>query len=124
MLHRFVSEQPFELENGTVLPRLELAYHTYGTLNSAGTNAVWVCHALTANSDVLAWWPGVTGEGAAIDPLKHFIICANIIGSCYGSSGPLSVDPATGKPYFASFPQVTIRDMVKAHILLRKHLGI
>jgi homoserine O-acetyltransferase len=85
-----------------------------------------VCHALTANSDVAHWWPGVVGEKGPIHPDDYFIVCANILGSCYGSTGPLSVDPgkAEGAPYYADFPQVTIRDMVRAHILLRKHLGI
>ena len=119
--HRY---QPFPLENGQVLPDIRIAYHTYGNLNAAGDNVVWVCHALTANSDVIRWWPGMVGEHRYVDPEKHFIVCANIIGSCYGSSGPLSIDPATGKNYFSSFPGVTIRDMVKAHIQLRKFLGI
>jgi homoserine O-acetyltransferase len=101
-----------------------VAYHTYGRLNEDRSNVVWVCHALTANSDVAAWWPGVVGEQGAIHPDKYFIVCANILGSCYGSTGPLSEDPRTGNPLYRSFPELTIRDMVKAHILLRKHLGI
>ena len=124
MLHRFVSKEEFVLENGEVLPELEIAYYTYGTLHESGTNVVWVCHALTANADAAAWWPGVVGAHAAIDPSKYFIVCANISGSCYGSSGPLSNDPRTGQPYYRQFPLVTIRDQVRAHILLRKHLGI
>jgi homoserine O-acetyltransferase/O-succinyltransferase len=119
--HRF---QPFPLENGQVLPDIRIGYHTYGNLNATGDNVVWICHALTANSDVIRWWPGMVGEHRYVDPEKHFIVCANILGSCYGSSGPLSEDPATGKKYYSSFPAVTIRDMVKAHILLRKYLGI
>jgi homoserine O-acetyltransferase len=119
--HRY---QPFPLENGPVLPDIRIGYHTYGNLNAAGDNVIWICHALTANSDVIRWWPGMVGDQRYVNPEKHFIVCANIIGSCYGSSGPLSVDPATGKPYYSSFPLITIRDMVKAHILLRKHLGI
>jgi homoserine O-acetyltransferase/O-succinyltransferase len=119
--HRY---QPFALENGQVLPDIRIGYHTYGNLNAAGDNVVWICHALTANSDVVRWWPGMVGEHRYIDPEKHFIVCANILGSCYGSSGPLSENPATGKPYYSSFPMITIRDMVRAHILLRKHLGI
>jgi homoserine O-acetyltransferase len=119
--HRF---QPFPLENGQVLPDIRIGYHTYGNLNAAGDNVIWICHALTANSDVIRWWPGMVGDHRYVNPEKHFIVCANIIGSCYGSSGPLSKDPATGKPYYSSFPAITIRDMVKAHILLRMHLGI
>lgn len=120
----FHHKEAFELENGKTLPELVVAFHTYGTLNHDQSNVVWVCHALTANSDVADWWPGMVGEGAAIDPSKHFIVCANILGSCYGSSGPLSIDSQTQEPYFHRFPMVTIRDMVKAHILLRKHLSI
>ncbi|HEY0610482.1 MAG TPA: homoserine O-acetyltransferase, partial [Chitinophaga sp.] len=117
-------KEVFTLESGAELPELRIAYHTYGTLNADASNVVWVCHALTANSDVADWWTGLIGEGRVIDPARHFIVCANILGSCYGSSGPLSIDPQTGQPYYNSFPQVTVRDMVKAHILLRRHLGI
>ncbi len=124
MLQRFVSNEPFLLESGEELAGLEIAYHVYGKMNSRRDNVVWVCHALTANSDAAAWWPGVVGPGAAIDPEKYFIVCANILGSCYGSSGPLSTNPATGKPYYSHFPRITIRDQVKAHILLRQALGI
>lgn len=120
----FHYDQPLILESGTMLPALEIAYHTYGTLNSEKSNVVWICHALTANSDAADWWSGLVGKGKAIDPEKHYIVCANILGSCYGSSGPLTIDPRTGQPYYSTFPQVTIRDMVNAHILLRKHLGI
>jgi homoserine O-acetyltransferase/O-succinyltransferase len=123
-MEEFHGYQPFPLENGQVLPDIRIGYHTYGNLNVAGDNVVWVCHALTANSDVIRWWPGMVGEHRYVDPEKHFIVCANIIGSCYGSSGPLTEDPATGKKYYSNFPAITIRDMVKAHILLRKHLGI
>ncbi|HVU54092.1 MAG TPA: homoserine O-acetyltransferase [Puia sp.] len=117
-------EQPFELESGESLPGITITYNTYGVLNKDESNVVWVCHALTANSDVAAWWPGVVGPSGPITPDKYFIVCANILGSCYGTTGPLSVDPRTGKPYYHEFPMITIRDMVKAHILLRKHLGI
>jgi homoserine O-acetyltransferase/O-succinyltransferase len=123
-MEEFQHDQPFPLENGQVLPDIRIGYHTYGSLNAAGDNVIWICHALTANSDVIRWWPGMVGEYRYVDPEKYFIVCANIIGSCYGSSGPLTENPVTGKPYFSSFPMVTIRDMVKAHILLRKHLDI
>ncbi len=115
---------PFELENGQVLEELNIAYHTYGTLNEDASNVVWICHALTANSDVADWWKGFVGEGSVINPDEHFIICANILGSHYGTTGPLSIDPKTGNPYFHLFPQVNIRDIVKAHQLLAGHLGI
>ena len=114
----------FKLECGDILGELTVAYTTYGTLNPDKSNVVWICHALTANSDAAEWWNGVVGEDHVIDPRKYFIVCANILGSCYGSTGPLSIDPLTGKPYYNDFPLVTIRDMVNAHILLREHLGI
>jgi homoserine O-acetyltransferase len=114
----------FITEGGETLQGLTIAYDTYGTLNPEGDNVVWVCHALTSNSAVTDWWPGVVGENTVIDPAKYFIVCANILGSCYGSSGPTSINPKTGRPFYSEFPAVTIRDMVNAHILLRQHLGI
>ena len=123
-MNYFTYEHPFELEGGESLPGITVAYHTYGRLDKDGGNVVWVCHALTANSDVGHWWPGVVGEKGAIHPDRYFIVCANILGSCYGTTGPLSTDARTGSPYYSNFPMITIRDMVKAHILLRKHLGI
>lgn len=114
----------FSLENGSQLPELTVAYTTYGKLNEQKSNVVWICHALTANSDVADWWAGVVGNNHIIDPEKYFIVCANILGSCYGSTGPLSINPVTKRPYHHQFPFVTIRDMVNAHILLRRHLGI
>lgn len=115
---------PIALESGGTLPELTIAYTTYGLLNAEKSNVVWVCHALTANSDAADWWKGVVGPEHVINPEKYFIVCANILGSCYGSSGPLTINSTTGRPYYHSFPIVTIRDMVKAHILLRQHLGI
>jgi len=120
----FHNKEAFELENGQSLPEITIAYHTYGKLNADKSNVVWVCHALTANSDAADWWNGIVGSNHIIDPEKYFIVCANILGSCYGTTGPLSVNPKTGKPYYSSFPLITIRDMVKAHILLREYLGI
>ncbi len=117
-------EGEFKLEGGAVLPGIDIAYTTYGTLNADKSNVVWVCHALTANSDAADWWSGVVGNGHVIDPAKYFIVCANILGSCYGSTGPLSINENTGQHYYSSFPLITIRDMVQAHILLRRHLGI
>lgn len=120
----FDHQEPFILENGTVLPAIRIAYDTYGTLNAAGTNVIWVCHALTANSDAADWWKGLVGEGCLVDPEKYFIVCANIPGSCYGSTGPTSIRPVTNEPWYSDFPVVTIRDIVASAILLRKHLGI
>lgn len=115
---------PFTLESGIILPDLTIAYHTYGRLNEKKDNVVWVCHALTANSDVFSWWPGITGENCVINPTDHFIVCANILGSCYGSSGPLTVNPEMQQPYYSEFPIITTRDLVSAHIELRKKLGV
>ncbi len=123
-MHFFNYPHPITLESGGTLPALTIAYTTYGQLNADKSNVVWVCHALTANADAADWWNGVVGPQHVIDPAKYFIVCANILGSCYGSTGPLSINPLTQQPYYHSFPLVTIRDMVQAHILLRKHLGI
>ncbi|GAA4732109.1 homoserine O-acetyltransferase MetX [Flavisolibacter ginsenosidimutans] len=123
-MKHFHYQREFETETGAVLPKLTVAYQTYGHLNDAKNNVVWICHALTANANVVEWWPGVVGENCVIDPSKYFIVCANILGSCYGSTGPLSINPKTGEPYYHQFPMITIRDMVKAHGLLRDHLQI
>ena len=117
-------EGNFNLEGGAILPGIDIAFNTYGKLNADRSNVVWVCHALTANSEAADWWNGVVGSGQVINPEKYFIVCANILGSCYGSTGPLHINAQTGSTYNGSFPLVTIRDMVQAHILLRKHLGI
>jgi homoserine O-acetyltransferase/O-succinyltransferase len=123
-MEHFAYKQPFELECGQTLPGIAIAYNTYGALSATQDNVVWVCHALTANSDVADWWPGLIGKGHLISPDKYFIVCANILGSCYGTTGPLSINEQTGDAYYSSFPIITIRDMVKAHILLREYLGI
>lgn len=123
-LQRLVIEEPFLLESGAILPRLEIAFHTHGALAPDRDNVVWIYHALTGNSDPTAWWPDVVGGGKSIDPDEHFIVCANVLGSCYGSSGPLSIDPVGGRPWHSRFPEVTVRDSVRAFHLLRLHLGI
>jgi len=120
----FKYNQPIKLEGGEILPSLEIAYHTFGKLNANKDNVVWVCHALTANSNVFEWWPGLFGEKDFFNPNDYFIVCANNLGSCYGSTGPLSVNEFTNTPWFSYFPAVTIRDMVKAHDILREELGI
>ncbi|MBE6181409.1 MAG: homoserine O-acetyltransferase [Rikenellaceae bacterium] len=124
MIHYFDYNQPFELETGHTLPTLRIAYHTYGELNAERDNVVWVCHALTANSDVADWWPHTVEEGRFLDPTRYFIVCANILGSHYGTTGPLHTNPVTGKPYYKDFPPYTIRDMVRVHQLLANELGI
>jgi homoserine O-acetyltransferase len=117
-------DQNFITETGEVFPGLEIAFDTRGTLNRNGDNVIWVCHALTASSDVESWWPGMVGENLIFDTKKYFIVCANILGSCYGTTGPLSLNPENGKPWFLDFPVITVRDVVKAHEILRKYLGI
>lgn len=116
--------ESFTLESGRSLDALTIAYHTYGTLAPDGSNVVWVCHALTANSDVADWWPHTVESGCFLDPAKWFVVCANILGSHYGTTGPLSTNPATGQPYYTDFPPVSMRDMARAHGLLARHLGI
>ena len=116
--------QPFTFESGETISSLDIAYNTYGTYQPEKNNVIWVCHAFTGNSDVFDWWGGLFGEKDFFNPADYFIVCANIIGSCYGSTGPLSINPDTGKPYGHSFPLVTVRDMVKAHKLLADHLEI
>jgi homoserine O-acetyltransferase len=117
-------KEPFKTETGAILPELEIAYNTYGKLNGNADNVIWVCHALTANSDVEVWWPGMVGEGLLFDTGKYFVVCANVLGSCYGTTGPASVNPETGKPWLRDFPLITVRDLVNVHEILRKHLGI
>lgn len=117
-------KEPFKTETGAILPELEIAYNTYGKLNGNADNVIWICHALTANSDVEAWWPGMVGEGLLFDTGRFFIVCANVLGSCYGTTGPASVNPETGKPWLRDFPLITVRDLVNVHEILRKHLGI
>jgi homoserine O-acetyltransferase len=120
----FKHNKQFKLENGETLASLDIAYHTYGNLNASKSNVTWICHALTANSDVCDWWNGLFGKNDYFNPQDHFIICANVIGSHYGSSNPTSIDEATGLPYLLSFPKISIRDMVEAHKLLADHLQI
>lgn len=115
---------PEELELGSGLSELTLAYHTYGTLNAAGDNVIWVFHALTASSKIEDWWDGAFGEDRILDINQHFVVCANLIGSCYGSTGPLDADPGTGKTFYHSFPVVTIRDQVRLFQRLKNHLSI
>ena len=114
----------FKLEQDRYLPGFELCYTTYGRLNEDRSNVVWICHALTGNSNPTTWWSGLVGEGKLYNPEQHFIICANILGSCYGSTSPLSINPETGKAFFHDFPLITVRDVVASMELLREHLEI
>ena len=115
---------PFTFENGDRLESIDIAYHTSPREYDGKEPVIWICHALTANSDCEDWWPEMVGSGKLIDTDKYFVACVNMLGSAYGSSGPASINPETGKPYLLSFPQVTVRDMINAAILVRKHLGI
>ena len=123
-MEKLIINKPFLTETGSEIPQIEIAYNTWGRLNGNADNVIWICHALTANSDVESWWPGMVGEGLLFDPGKYFIVCANILGSCYGSTGPATVNPVTGKPWLRDFPLVTVRDAVRVHEKLRIHLGI
>lgn len=112
------------LESGYELPAFHLHYTTYGTLNAAKDNVIWVFHALTASSEAAEWWPGLIGDQKIFDPAKYFIICVNMPGSHYGSLNPLDINPATGAPYYKDFPLFTIRDMIATYRQLKNALGI
>lgn len=123
-LQTFYYPHPFSLESGEQLPELQVAYMTWGALNPERTNVIWICHALTGSADAADWWSGLVGEGKLFDPTHYFIVCANVLGSNYGSTNPLSINPHTGKPYYHAFPTITIRDIVKSFDLLREYLKI
>jgi homoserine O-acetyltransferase len=124
MMETLKYKLPFKTETGAILPSVEIAYNTWGKLNGNADNVIWICHALTANSDVESWWPGMVGRGLLFDPEKYFVVCANVLGSCYGTTGPASLNPQTGKQWLNEFPLITVRDLVNVHEILRKHLGI
>lgn len=119
--HIYRFNQPFQLELGGILPYIDITYYTAGTYHPNKDNVVWVCHTLTATANVFDWWAGLFGENDLFNPKEHFIICATVLGSCYGTTGPM--DAPQGYKYH-SFPKITMRDMVRVHDLLRKHLGI
>lgn len=128
------AERPFALEGGGVLRGLDIAFETWGELDEGATNAVLICHALTGDSHVAGpsghghpvagWWDDLVGPGKAVDTDRWFVVCANVLGGCQGTTGPASDDPRTGRPYGARFPVVTIRDIVRTQALLTTHLGI
>ncbi|MGH0035632.1 MAG: homoserine O-acetyltransferase MetX [Myxococcota bacterium] len=128
----FHSPQPFELEWGGVLPELSLAYETWGQLSPARDNAVLLHTGLSASSHARShvrnphpgWWEDFIGPDAAIDTDEYFVVCSNLLGGCYGSTGPTTTNPTTGHPYGSDFPIVTVDDMVRAQLLLLDHLGI
>jgi homoserine O-acetyltransferase/O-succinyltransferase len=120
----FVLEGPFLLESGRALASPTLHYAVYGKLNAARDNAVLVCHALSGSALVGSWWPEIFAPGAVLSLDSDFVICINMLGSCYGSTGPSTVNPETGLPYGADFPLVSIRDNVRAQARLLDSLGI
>ena len=129
-----MSGRPFHLEGGAVLSEVTLAYETWGELDEDASNAVLVCHALTGDSHASGrageghatpgWWEGLVGPGRAIDTDRYHVVCANVLGGCQGSTGPASIDPATGRPYGSAFPVVTIRDIVRTQAMLASRLGV
>ena len=126
--------EPMPLKSGAVLPGFELVYETYGTLNADRSNAILVCHALSGGHHVagyyednprnVGWWDNLVGPGKALDTDKFFVVGVNNLGGCYGSTGPLSINPKTGKRFGADFPLVTVEDWVLAQARLADHLGI
>jgi homoserine O-acetyltransferase/O-succinyltransferase len=121
---QFAQDEPFRLSKGGSLSPVNLRYTLYGKLNGQRDNAILVCHALSGSAAVADWWPEMFGPDRAFDPAKHCIIGVNIVGSCYGSTGPASINPATGSPYGYEFPLITISDIVRAQSKLIDYLGI
>ncbi len=124
--------EPFKLCSGATFPSITVAYETYGTLNKDKSNAIIVFHALTGDSHVAkhndeereGWWEGMVGPGKSYDTDKYFVICANVLGGCKGTTGPMFVNPKDGRPYGMRFPVVTIEDMVNAQVKLLDYFGI
>ncbi|MGA7668883.1 MAG: homoserine O-acetyltransferase [Nitrolancea sp.] len=125
-------DHPFVTEHGDVLPHVDLSFETWGTLNATGDNAILIIHALTGDShaashgpdDPAGWWEPLVGPGKAIDTSRYFVICPNNLGSCYGSTGPCSIDPTIGQRYRLTFPMLTVRDLVAIQARLIDHLGV
>jgi homoserine O-acetyltransferase len=129
----FPESEPLRLESAQTIAPFSVAYQTYGTLNADKSNAILVCHALTGDQYLASthpvtgkpgWWSALVGPGLAVDTNRYFVICANILGGCMGSTGPASINPKTGRPYGLEFPVITIGDMVDAQVRLIDHLGI
>jgi homoserine O-acetyltransferase/O-succinyltransferase len=129
----FAADEPLKLDCGKEISPLKIAYQTYGTLNEARSNAVFVCHALTGDQHVASehpqtkrpgWWTAMIGPGKPVDTQRYFVICANVVGGCMGSTGPSSINPDTGKPYGLQLPVITIADMVRAQAMLLDKLEI
>lgn len=124
--HEYIHDGAFEFEAGGIIEGLKVVYHCSDKewQKDDVRKVIWICHALTANSDAQDWWPELVGPGRLFDTEKYFVICANMLGSAYGSSGPASINPSTGTPYYFDFPKVTVRDIVRANDLVRRHLGV
>lgn len=122
--HVYKHAAPFHLENGEWLPEFELSYTTYGDLNASKSNVVWVCHAFTGNANPSDWWNGLIGEKRLFNPNEHFIICVNVLGSHYGSTNALSINPNTGNPYFHTFPFISVKDVINTFEILKSHLEL
>src|SRR3954449_9296268 len=132
--HKAHFDAPIRLRSGAELPAYDIAYETYGELNAQRSNAVLVCHALNASHHVaghyaeqpdnIGWWDNLVGPGKPLDTRRFFVVGSNYIGSCFGSTGPASIHPATGRPWGADFPVVTVEDWVEAQARLADHLGI
>jgi homoserine O-acetyltransferase len=129
----FGADQPLKMEAGVLLSPLTIAYQTYGELNASKSNAILICHALTGDQHVAnthpitgkpGWWHTMVGPGRPIDTNRYFVIASNVVGGCMGTTGPASLNPATGRPYGLDLPVVTIKDMVRAQAMLIDHLGI
>jgi homoserine O-acetyltransferase len=128
------SDHPFALDGGSSLHDITVAYETWGRLDGAASNAVLLCHAWTGDSHAAGpaerghptpgWWEGVVGPGLAIDTDRYFVVCANVLGGCQGSTGPASPHPDDGRPYGSRFPVITVRDMVRVQARLADHLGV
>lgn len=121
--HKLTTDS-FRFESGDCIKNFEIAYHTSPRQYREGDKVIWICHALTANSDAEDWWPQLVGPGKLFDTDRYFVVCSNMPGSPYGTTGPVSVNPATGKPYMLDYPPVTVRDIVNSNIEVRKALGI
>ncbi len=133
LIVRFPQSAPLPTDAGLAIAPLAIAYQTYGALNAARSNAILVCHALTGDQHAAnthpvtgkpGWWSTMVGPGKPIDTDRYFVICSNVVGSCMGTTGPASANPATGRPYGLDLPVITIRDMVRAQAKLIDHLGI
>ena len=126
-IHQYRHNGDFELENGGRIEDLTIVFHSSDRPYVPGHDdrkVVWICHAFTANSDPQDWWPELVGPGKVIDPDKYFVACVNMLGSPYGTTSPASLKPCTDRPYYFDFPRITVRDIVNANILVRKHLGV